>query len=1626
MKQKRLRKKALSAFLALSLFSGNLLTAQAAVSGDYSSYATAGTAGYSNPEGSNLYGAPSELLIDTGAGPKVTESSVTGWRDTDRIRQDDRYFRVGTVKNGSLLSYTPLTSGQSLNAVPPFAGKMADFAGASASWPGGKPVLPWGQDGIAAPSWPGYTFVQWKKIVPINSTTAEEHVISPNMGMDPVVPYNRKTIYKAEWVGSENYYLLSQHRRKPDTDFSSVAAPWIFDRVQDEVVVGADVTKGSVSLPGYKITGVTINGTGSSDSSKTADADFTKTEIKALGADGDGYGPELFSPLPSITSPLVISDKMPNQNVRMVFDYEPDTNVKFKFSTCYVYKDDASGNEQEITVSDGANGILGSDKLFAVESDAAGVQNGTTRFAAPLIPDAEMPKDNSAAANPKYLFREAKIVTGKTPTVVTKTVGGTTSSFIRNRGLDEALFDLQTPAVRMSNPTPVSFKWMPNQDVKVKYIYTLNPDYRNSVRIIFRSVRDNNTTGTRDPNVNLPDIEIPTDSGVVKTVSLPYVPNYRVFSAVAENTATLMQQPVLSVPSIPTAGAPGSFQYSSREDAATITVNYEPIPDAFAQVTYVATAGGSLGGVTTQPMTAPKTYTLAELIALHGITTTADDGYISDGWYVSNAIGTAPTGAKLSSGDSLTLVSRAASGTSTGGVYKYIHVFKKDPNAWANVGFVSGSNGNISGNPSQSVRKGTALGTIAPTVTPAANYKFEGWYSGNTLVSTDPSFGSLTVQGNAQYTAKFVLQAALYDMVFAAPNVDTSVSAVDGTGQIKVNTPNAARNYAVTDKHRNVLAVMTGTALATGNFTGLNPGQPYHVYELASDQTPAIRSDIALVPANKKGPETLAVIPPTQPNLTAVPDPVSNTASITVSPAAANSQYALVDDAGNTVAPGFVSLTGGSVIFTGLDPARSYTVVAQPTGAAQNPAANAASGYGMTVPAANQTTVIAADMLTVKIQNEPANSGRLLQHIRGGAVLPVADEKEIDSVKSGDNVMISADATNASGAPFERWELLSGNVLDFNPTMRSQSVTVNSNAIFEPIYRTTLPANTVELKVESSDHSVGVAEAVRLHKQHDLNNPQLTEDSSVWATYSNATYTIKLQKSAASTAVKSAVARADANGSESSFRVGWMVDVKLFRALTRTADGAVLNRPVPDDAAGKISQFNLTAALDNAALGKIDYALYAVRDNGSGNLTAHDLSSALPADFATNPSAIYEVPVEIGDKLVLSYHKAVKFRLVDARNAANNAIVAVRKGSKPAENASYTNLPLDFTVNLDNGKYYFKGFSTTAGSYTAFDPSTDAVNADQTVYAYYEVDPAWTAARAALDASRAIGTATLPNVQDPALQAALQAALNNAAAVSNAVAPSSSIAAMQAAMVALNQAISDATAAPVPTPTPTPTPTPIPTPTPGGGGSSGGGGGGGGGRGSRGGGRGVRGGTIPTGTGNRVYQNGVEGNWVNFDPAGHGWYFDLGLSKRITASWADVAYTYGGETKIYSYHFDENGVMDSGWWKDDRGVWYHLSTNHDGWFGSMDKGWYLDSADGKWYYLNIMTGSMLTGWQEINGNWYYFNESAPMQTWDWDATANRWVYANSTGRPYGSMYVNEVTPDGYHVDASGAWIRETP
>ena len=66
----------------------------------------------------------------------------------------------------------------------------------------------------------------------------------------------------------------------------------------------------------------------------------------------------------------------------------------------------------------------------------------------------------------------------------------------------------------------------------------------------------------------------------------------------------------------------------------------------------------------------------------------------------------------------------------------------------------------------------------------------------------------------------------------------------------------------------------------------------------------------------------------------------------------------------------------------------------------------------------------------------------------------------------------------------------------------------------------------------------------------------------------------------------------------------------------------------------------------------------------------------------------------------------------------------------------------------------------------------------------------------------------------------------------------------------------------------------------------------------------------------------------------------------------------------------------------------------------MRVGWYQDT-DGRWYYLDPANGNMLVGWLQIGGVWYYLNP------------------ASGAGRPFGSMYSNETTPDGYFVNASG-------
>ena len=111
----------------------------------------------------------------------------------------------------------------------------------------------------------------------------------------------------------------------------------------------------------------------------------------------------------------------------------------------------------------------------------------------------------------------------------------------------------------------------------------------------------------------------------------------------------------------------------------------------------------------------------------------------------------------------------------------------------------------------------------------------------------------------------------------------------------------------------------------------------------------------------------------------------------------------------------------------------------------------------------------------------------------------------------------------------------------------------------------------------------------------------------------------------------------------------------------------------------------------------------------------------------------------------------------------------------------------------------------------------------------------------------------------------------------------------------------------------------------------------------------------------------MSGAWVQ---DANGWWFRYSNGAWPAAKWVELS---------------KNGVK----------TWYSFNAA-----GYMETGWKLDGNC--WYYLNPTTGEMVTGWVQVNGIWYYLN---PV----------------SGTKPLGAMYCNEMTPDGYFVDASGAW-----
>ena len=140
------------------------------------------------------------------------------------------------------------------------------------------------------------------------------------------------------------------------------------------------------------------------------------------------------------------------------------------------------------------------------------------------------------------------------------------------------------------------------------------------------------------------------------------------------------------------------------------------------------------------------------------------------------------------------------------------------------------------------------------------------------------------------------------------------------------------------------------------------------------------------------------------------------------------------------------------------------------------------------------------------------------------------------------------------------------------------------------------------------------------------------------------------------------------------------------------------------------------------------------------------------------------------------------------------------------------------------------------------------------------------------------------------------------------------------------------------------------------------------------------------------------------------------------------------------YHFDEYGIMQTGWTEIDN-TWYYLNPKN----GAALSGW-RQKEDGSWYYMSSNSrsfGKLVTGWQTIGKKRYYFNESGVMLsgTWvdgyylsesgamatGWKNTGTEenpvWYYlnTNSKARTYGKALVGWQTIGGkkYFFEENG-------
>ena len=1320
----------------------------------------------------------------------------------------------------------------------------------------------------------------------------------------------------------------------------------------------------------------------------------------------------------SVDSRNIVTGTMKTVDVDLTYRYKADPNVQFTYT---VEHRDSAGNR----LAPDQTGTLNAEQIFSSQPDTSITGYNYTSF------------NILAGGHGNLVFPNS------------------------NTGLDTPGF------VTLNDQTTGQFSaHMPNQNVVIRYIYTADSS-NNLVRRFFdREVPNSVLASSVDaiaPGSPITNMQIPAIGTTVGDKLYGYIwdgnstadinPSGSTWGSVNATDGALTGAMPIS------ATGPIGVDYKlSRDPNKWRAINFQ----VAASPNNEGSIGALLPGVPTTflgsdgtPLGDSKADTFNKLNAQGSIPgTVANRYYKFDGWYMDAAATIPVVGPNPLPSDT------ATAGSTPLTLYAK---FVEDPSMWIDINFAANANGSVGTPTTLHKPYDYTWGQIQsdlPSTIPVVNYNFANWSdsANNAITATSP------LVNNATYYANFTKDPVTWGLTIGSI-VPTGHLGNDGSGEIRINGTTPGNVYVISDKNRKIVAVVTGDAIGSiTNVPNLIPGAHYDVQEGTPDTIAVVGNPTSTITSSNISAPIDTYIPTVENNYSVGYDPENDgMAQIVINPADPDADYALIDENGNVVNypgsdNGWIGSSGNPsiVTFKNLNPNETYTVVARRKGDTSIPDPLSK------LPDGNAITANPGDM---------ADAPKYIVEAVNGEVVMVGANSvnagSFDDAKAGDLVNLHADMVNSAGYNFKYWQVLAGRAVgvtgkildnDYSFTMS------NSNIVFKAVYD--LPKIAADDADADEEIRGGAVGEFGLDPNqipglaHDLTTPQ--DQSLIGINGAKVDYRVIFSKRDASNAESALVKPVSISGVDhpDAYTAAYALDIELERYV----DGRKVGRATDSNAS-----IDVTAQLPAADTDQLDYEIFDVT-------TGTPVAMRYVGDLDNN-AGLFKFTANLNHTYVLVYSKIFKVVFVDNKpvldyqylnDTSRNFYHKFKVRRKEAvEDADYS---LDYSLvqayadgetaenlvtpfeDIYGVEYNYKNWSKKENSLSVFDPSMNITKA-MTIYAYYEnnkpkVD------KARVDLGNTIQTAK-DLLGDPYLKAGEADVIRekileamDTLAWARGILDKDGIdhrrmanyAELQRAIDGLldvinrysnisNGRIADRNRRT--------------------GGASGGG--------NSSAGRGSI--LLTPGEKNTIgnkaslegsnvtsFVLGTDGKWET-NPVTGGWSFVLNGGLPLNSSWAKIQIpdSHGNLVSRW-YFFDSKSTMVTGWMQDPSTKnWYFmntgkgalegqmvlgwvLDTNTNKWYymnednGVMTRGWHKDPQDGRWYYMDN-SGAMLTGWQNIGGKNYFFNPVVPAPTYEWNSADMRWDYVKTSSRPYGSMYENEKTPDGYTVNVNGERLQ---